>query len=71
MTVNEYRQKHPNCKYCIHNCYYGFSDRCVATNKIVLRWTAKWCPCYKARNFIESQLSEVEKSDGSITGKIV
>ena len=44
MTINEYREKHPDCEYC-HNHIHPF-DKCIATNKRMSKTTAKHCPCY-------------------------
>ena len=44
MTVKEYREKYPNCKYCNHRML-GF-DNCQATGKRMSKRTAKKCPCY-------------------------
>lgn len=47
MTVKEYREKHPNCRYC-KNWMYGdsYGYECSATRKRMTRRTAKKCPCY-------------------------
>ena len=46
MTVNEYRDKHPNCEYCVHHSkLYYF---CPATKKEMKKHTAKFCPCFWA-----------------------
>lgn len=45
MTVKEYREKHPNCKYCNHSVHTK-ALRCPATRRIKLKMTAKKCPCY-------------------------
>ena len=47
MTVKEYREKYPNCKYCNHwmlGDEYGYA--CSATMKRMTKGTAKKCPCY-------------------------
>lgn len=45
MTVKEYREKHPNCKYC-KNRMSGEDYECSATGKRITKRTAKKCPCY-------------------------
>lgn len=44
MTVFEYRQKNPDCEYCVHQ--QRPFDTCLATNKRMGKTTAKKCPCY-------------------------
>ena len=46
MTVTEYREKHPDCEYCVHNNHVF--DTCFATNLRKSKNRAKKCPCYKA-----------------------
>ena len=46
MTVTEYREKHPDCKYCKHRGYSNYI--CIATGKKISNRTAKKCPCYAA-----------------------
>lgn len=45
MTVKEYREKHPNCGYCVHKTYGSYLT-CDATLKRMSKGTAKKCPCY-------------------------
>lgn len=44
MTVKEYREKHPKCKYCIHYDEYALIFRCKAKKSIAC--CAKECPMY-------------------------
>ena len=44
MTVKQYREQHPNCKYCNHVMLSRLI--CPATRKIKSKKTAKNCPCY-------------------------
>ncbi len=50
MTVNNYRDEHPLCEYCIHRkgAFYGF---CPATRKKMKKHTAKRCPCFWAETY--------------------
>ena len=49
MTVKEYREKHPNCKYCKYwLCGDSYGYECSATKKLMFKRTAKKCPCYVA-----------------------
>ena len=45
MTVKEYREKHPDCKYCNHTIHFK-GLRCPATRRLKTKLTAKKCPCY-------------------------
>ena len=49
MTVTEYREKNPDCKYCKHRIP-PFSI-CQATNKKMSKRQAKKCPCYEAEKW--------------------
>lgn len=54
MTIKEYREKHPNCNYCL-NCGHKADvpfERCKATNKVMRKRTAKKCPCYRPKDWI-------------------
>lgn len=51
MTIKEYREKHPNCKYCLNRADAPFK-RCNATNKVMSKRTAKKCPCYRPQVWI-------------------
>ena len=44
MTIDEYRNKHPDCEYCNHSIKPF--DTCLATNKRKRKRRAKKCPCY-------------------------
>ena len=62
MTVKEYREKSPNCKYC-HHCAYRAGvplERCDATNKVMSKRTAKKCPCYVPKSWAY----EIDKKGG-------
>ena len=39
LTVNEYREKHPDCEYCLHRARPF--DKCIALNKRMGKRTAK------------------------------
>lgn len=58
MTVNEYREKHPDCEYCKH--HYGGFDKCIATNKRMNKRTAKKCRCYKPDKFTEGKTDDLQ-----------
>lgn len=45
MTVKEYREKYPNCRYCRHRL--NGLDTCSATDQKMSKRTAKKCPCYE------------------------
>lgn len=44
MTIDEYRNKHPDCEYCNHRIP-PFSN-CLALNKRKSKRRARKCPCY-------------------------
>ena len=47
MTVNEYRNKYPSCRYCYH--YRKNSATCIARQKSIcffVKITARRCPLY-------------------------
>jgi hypothetical protein len=50
MTVKEYREKEPNCRYCKYSCYLelGFY-MCNAKEKFLLSNKAKKCEVYQAK----------------------
>lgn len=45
MTVEEYREKYPKCKYCKHYNEYNLIIRCKAKKSIA--WCASECPLYE------------------------
>ena len=58
MTVKEYREKNPNCRYCLHGT--RGSDYCSATEKRKSKRTAKRCPCYIPEKwYLDKEVDEV------------
>lgn len=52
MTVKEYREKNPNCKYCRHGLDYDYV--CEATGKFCgffQRIVASTCPLYEPKPY--------------------
>ena len=50
MTVEEYREKHPNCRYCKYSFDVAlFSYYCNAKEKYIVLNEAKKCEIYKAK----------------------
>ena len=59
MTVKEYREKYPNCKYCKNwMCMDGYGDECSATRKRMTKRTAKKCPCYVPEKWLLDEKEE-------------
>ncbi len=54
MTVKEYREKHPNCRYCKYSfdCAMGIYY-CEAKEKQIFFNKAKKCEVYQARGDIK------------------
>ena len=48
MTVNEYRKKKPNCKYCKHHIDF---DYCQAKEKCLFFNKAKKCKLYQVKEY--------------------
>lgn len=46
MTVKEYRENHPRCRYCKH--FYHLFSFCYAKKKDIYINKAKRCPLYEA-----------------------
>ena len=44
MTIDEYREKHPDCEYCSHRLWGALT--CPAINKTMSKRRARRCPCY-------------------------
>lgn len=51
MKVTEYREKNPNCQYCINYSPFTAGGRCPATDKPMKKRTARTCPCYRAQKW--------------------
>lgn len=70
MTVTEYRQKHPKCKYCIHVTAYqlDFGTQYECTAKMRLAFGAKRCPLYAVEepNRIIEALERLSKTTANI-----
>ena len=59
MTVKEYREKHPNCKYCKNwMCMDSYGYECSATRKRMTKRTAKKCPCYVPEKWLLDEKEE-------------
>lgn len=61
MTVKEYREKHPKCKYCNH-CNKQNLKYCYAKEKRVHFNEAKKCPMYLVTTTI-TDVVEMIKND--------
>ena len=55
MTVNEYREKNPDCRYCKHGSIRIVDDLCMCKAKIkdifFTRFSAKRCKIYEPVDF--------------------
>lgn len=49
MTVYEYREKNPNCRYCKYGKEVDLAYYCEAKQKFVFLNKAKKCEVYQAR----------------------
>ena len=66
MTVYEYREKNPNCRYCKYGKEVDLAYYCEAKQKFVFFNKAKKCEVYQARGEDNDRQRQVDRVDNRI-----